>query len=112
MRHSHARDLMMVFLEDGGVWVFVSDHRGGAADGAKLSKYMKMIVKMLKSVAHMVDTLHSTGKVVVLKMVVSHIIDRFGIEINFVTIGRMVKRLGLKCGIIKSVAKSYAAYHL
>ena len=94
--HNHIHDLRMGFLEDGVVWVFGSDHRGGAADGAKLSKNVKVTTEMLKSVAQLVDTMHSTGKVVVSKMVVAHIIDRFGTKIHRVTAGKVMKRRGLK----------------
>ena len=67
---------------------------------------------MLKSVAEFVDTMHSKGNVVVSKMVVAHIIDRFGIQIHRVTAGRVMKRLGLKWRTIKPVTKSYVAYLL
>ena len=64
---------------------------GGAADGAKLSKNVKLTTDIQNSVAQLVDTMHSTGKVVVSKMAVAHIIDRFRTKIYRVTAGRVMK---------------------
>ena len=72
----------------------------------------KVTAEMFKELAKIVDATHSTGKVIVSKMVISHFIDNFGVLIHQTTVGRMMNRLGLKWGTIKPEVRTYAAYRL
>ena len=63
----------------------------------------------MKSVNKIMDEVHSTGKVVVAKMVIAHILKEFNMKVHRTTAGRLMKRLGFIWGPIQDQPKSYAA---
>ena len=110
MNREYIHDLRVGFVEDGGVWVWGENNRGGAAEGAKVGKGAKITLEHMKSVRTMMDEVYSEGKVVVANMVVAHILKEFDMEVHRTTTGRLVKKLGFTWGPIKDQPKNYAAY--
>ena len=62
---TYITELRKGFMEDGGIWIYGGSKRGRAVDGADLSKSRKITTDMMKAIATMEDTTHSTGKVLV-----------------------------------------------
>ena len=84
--------------------------RGGAAEGAKKSKNVKVSGEMMVGIANLIDQRHSEGEGVVANNIDAYLYNSYGLRIHRTHANQLVKKLGLTWAPIKCVESTFASH--
>ena len=109
-KSQYVTKIRQMFLDTGDVMISESNPRGQGLEGAKESRNRKVSEIMLRSIALLVDTMHSEGKGVVARHITAHLLDDFEILIHRRTTDRLVHQLGLTWAPMTAAKRTFASY--